>query len=110
MYSIFKCTLDTGASDSEKTDKNISLGYKVAMQLMEAYQRKGHYRFIHNLYISPSLLLNLLDKGTYCKDTVHTNRRNLQDALNIQWGLISLQPAGRQNLPLLGGEITGMFM
>ena len=32
----------TGASDGEKTDKNIGLGHKVVMQLMEAYQGKGH--------------------------------------------------------------------
>ena len=71
----------TGASDGEKTDKNIGLGHKVVMQLMEAYQGKGHCLFIDNFYTSPALLLELLDKGTYCTGTVRTNRRNFPDAL-----------------------------
>lgn len=71
----------TGASDGEKTDKSIGLGHKVVMQLMEAYQGKGHCLFIDNFYTSPALLLELLDKGTYCTGTVRTNRRNFPDAL-----------------------------
>ena len=71
----------TGVTDGEKTDKNISLGHKVVMQLMGAYQGKGHRLFIDNFYTSPSLLIDLLEKGTYCTGTVHTNRRNFPNAL-----------------------------
>ena len=51
----------TGASDGEKTDKNIGVGRKVVMQFMEAYQGKGHCLFIDNFYTSPALLLELLN-------------------------------------------------
>ena len=65
----------TSASD-EKTGKRVSLGHKVVMKLMEPLQGKGHCLFIDNFYTSPSLLLDLLDLGTYCTGTVRTNRKN----------------------------------
>ena len=43
------------------------------MKLMEPLQGKGHCHFIDKFYTSPSLLLDLLDLGTYCTVTVRTN-------------------------------------
>ena len=61
----------TGATDDKKT----SLDQKVVLKFMEQYQGKGHCLFFNNFYTSPRLLLELLDQGTYCTGTVHTNRK-----------------------------------
>ena len=45
------------------------------MELMEPYYFKGHCLFIDNFYTSVKLLVDLLDKGTYCTGTARPNRK-----------------------------------
>ena len=68
----------TGAMDN---DKKTPVGQKVVLMLMEQYQGKGHCLFVDNFYTSPDLLLQLLDKGTYCTGTLRKNRKNFPTVL-----------------------------
>ena len=68
----------TGATDDKKTT---NLGQKVVLKLMEQYRGKGHCLFIDNFYTSPSLLLALLDQGTYCTGTVRIIRKGFPKQL-----------------------------
>ena len=68
----------TGATDGKKA-KN--LGQRVVLKLMEQYQGIGHCLFIDNFYTSPSLLLKLLEQGTFCTGTVRTNRKGFPKQL-----------------------------
>ena len=104
----------TGGSGGEKTDKNTSLGQKVVLQLMEPYQGKGA---VFSLITSTPVLLYFLSclrreptvRALYVQ-TERTSQKPWNWTENIQWDLFDLQPAGRQNSQLLGGEITEMFM
>lgn len=72
----------TGASGGEKTAKTPHLAKRLCRNSwMEPYQGEGHCLFIDNFYTNPSLLLELLEKGTHCTGTVHTNRKNFPKAL-----------------------------
>ena len=68
----------TGAVDGKKT---ANLGQTVVLKLMEQYRGKGHCLFVDNFYTSPSLLLELLDQGTYCTGTVRANRKGFPKQL-----------------------------
>lgn len=48
-----------------------------------ALSRKRCCLFIDNFYTSPSVLLELLEEGTYCTGTVRTNRKNFPKALKL---------------------------
>ena len=60
---------------SESSIKKKGLGHRVVMKLMEPYYFKGNCLFIDNLYTSVKLLVDLLDKGTYCTGTARPNRK-----------------------------------
>ena len=77
---VLDFTIYTGATES--TDgKKTNLGQKVVLKLMEQYRGKGHCLFVDNFYTSPSLLLELLDQGTFCTGTVRTNRKGFPKQL-----------------------------
>ena len=78
--NVLDFAIYTGATDDKKTT---DLGQKVVLKLMEQYRGKGHCLFIDNFYTSPSLLLALLDQGTYCTGTVCTNRKGFPKQLPL---------------------------
>ena len=47
---------------------------RVVFDLMNGYQGKNHLLYVDN-YTSPELLIDLLEAGVYCTDTVHTNHK-----------------------------------
>ena len=53
----------TGA---KKESSTAGLGYQVVMGLTEQYHHKSHRLVVDNFYTSPTLLVGLLSKGTYC--------------------------------------------
>ena len=72
----------TGATATPSESKG--LAERVVLDLMEPYHGKQHNLYIDNyFYTSPSLLLKLLQKGTYATGTVRSNRKNFPEELKV---------------------------
>ena len=71
----------TGASE-EKSERDVSLGHKVVMQLMEPYKGKVTAFLLTTSTRVLLSFLNYLKRGhNYCTGTVCTNRKNFPNAL-----------------------------
>lgn len=68
----------TGAADNPEKK---GLANKVVMDLVQMYEGKNHFLYVHNFYTSPALLIDLLKKEIYCIGTVRTNRKGFPKGL-----------------------------
>ena len=54
---------------------------RVVKDLLQRYEGKNHLLYVDNFYSSPTLFIDLLQKGIYCTGTVRTNRKGFPSAL-----------------------------
>lgn len=56
-------------------------GYEVVMDLLDGLHGRGHVAVTDNFFTSPKLFVDLLESGTYGRDTLRANRIGLPSAL-----------------------------
>ena len=71
----------TGACSTADLTNKKGVGYRVVMDLMERYQGRGHCLYVDNFYTSPQLLMDPLEKRTYCAGTIRTNRKDFPNEI-----------------------------
>ena len=75
---VLSLQIYTGAADNPEKK---GLANRVVMDLVQMYEGKNHFLYVHNFYTSPALLIDLLKKEIYCTGTVRTNRKGFPKGL-----------------------------
>ena len=65
----------------ESANTDHGLGEQVVLDLTARFSGRSHRIFCDNCFSSPSILRELLDRGTYACGTVHSSRQGFPEAL-----------------------------